>query len=310
MKRIAVVGSGTMGYGLAFLFAKEKWNVTLVGRREESLRQAMQRVEEAAQTFHEEGVLRAEEKRDITASITATTDLARGVREADWVIEAIPEERGAKQELLVKVEDAVRPDTVITSTTSSLPVAVIAENAKHPERMMITHFLNPPHLIPLVEVVKHPATRQHVVDQVFAALRSVRAVPVLLRNDVPGFVANRLQAALFREVLHLLQQDVADPEVIDTVVKEGLGFRWNVMGPIETADFGGLDTWARAGAYLAPHLATSVPLDFISRKFQAGELGVKTGKGFYSYAGADIHALVAQRDRQLIRLLQWKDKNR
>ncbi|MCF8565561.1 hypothetical protein LLE49_12620 [Alicyclobacillus tolerans] len=172
--------------------------------------------------------------------------------------------------------------------------------------MYPTHFINPPHLIPLVEVVPNATTDRRFVDRVMAELYDCSFQPIVLNKEAPGFVANRLQGALFREVLNILEQGIADPEAIDTAVKMGVGFRWAVTGPLETADFGGLDTFALAAASLVPHLGTTTPVAVLQEKAQAGHLGVKSGKGFYDYTGVDTAELTEQRDRQLIRLKSLK----
>ncbi|MDQ0189204.1 NAD(P)-binding domain-containing protein [Alicyclobacillus cycloheptanicus] len=308
MKRIAVIGGGTMGFGLAFRFAVHGREVALVSRRTSTLENALQQIREAAASFEAEGVISKQEAEDVRTRIHPTTDLAAGIENAAWVIEAIPEQLSQKQALFAELDAQLPAQTLLTTTTSSLPISDIANGVQHPERTMVTHFVNPPHLIPLVEIVQHPATLEENIEAVERELNDIHCTPVRLNKEAPGFIANRLQAALFREVLNLLQQGIASPEAIDTAVKQGLGFRWAVVGPIETADFGGLDTWAMAGAYLAPHLANTIPVDYIQAKFRAGELGVKTGKGFYSYEGVDTVALTARRDRQMLRLGKLKQE--
>ena len=306
MQNMTIVGGGTMGCSLALAFARAGKHVTLVSRSEDTLAKAETWIAGAAATLVDEGLIDAPASKRIAASVAMTTDLVAGVRKVPWVLEAIPERLESKRGLFTDIEQMVSETTRITTTTSSLAIADIASGMRRPERAMTTHFVNPPHLVPVVEVVAHPSTSADHLQAVLDDLRASSFAPVLLKRDIEGFIANRLQGALFREALHLMAEDVADAEAIDTVVREGLGMRWAFMGPMETADFGGLDTWALVSRLLAPHLATSSPLSVLEAKADAGQLGVKTGQGFYSYEGVTAAELLQRRDRQLIGLLKLR----
>ena len=198
-------------------------------------------------------------------------------------------------------------DTLVTSNTSTLPISRLAARARRPERMAIVHFFNPAQLIPLVEVLPHPRMPPAAVERVLAALRRIGKRPVLLRREVPGFVANRLQAAVVREAFHLVELGVASLEDIDAVVTEGPGFRWSFVGPVEAADLGGLDTWRRLMDNLAPELSRDDRAPAAIRAcVDRGDLGAKTGRGLLDHGGRSLAARIRERDRFLVRLARLK----
>ena len=304
---VAVVGAGVMGHGIAQLFATAGAAVRLhdvdPGRLEAGLRE----VERSLHLLVEEGALDTAAAAAARTRIRPTTDLDTALRGAGLVTECIPEVLDAKHFLFAHVERVVAPDALVVSNTSTFPIARLADGATHPERMAITHYFNPAQLVPLVEVVPHPAMPPGRVEQVLAILVAVGKRPVLLRRDVPGFVANRLQAALVREALHLLQAGVASAEDIDTVLTEGPGVRWPFLGPVEMVDLGGLDVWRRVIDNLAPELCREEAAPGILReRVERGDLGAKTGAGFHDYSDGRAEARLRHRDRALVRLAELK----
>jgi 3-hydroxyacyl-CoA dehydrogenase len=304
---VTVVGAGVMGHGIAQLFATAGAEVRLhdvdAGRLEGALRE----VERSLDLLVEEGVLEASAAAGARARIHPTTDLDDALRDARLVTECIPELLDAKHALFARVERVVAPDALVVSNTSTFPIARLAEGVVHPGRMAITHYFNPAQLVPLVEVVPHPAMPPGRVGQVMEILLAIGKRPVLLRKDVPGFVANRLQAALVREALHLLQTGVASAEDIDTVLTEGPGVRWPFLGPVEMVDLGGLDVWRRVIDNLAPGLCRDERAPVILRDLvERGDLGAKTGAGFHDYSGGKAAARMRRRDRALVRLVELK----
>ena len=307
VRSAAVVGAGVMGHGIAQLFAQAGVLVRLQDADEGRLAAGLRALEESLALLAEEGVISPADAAGARARVRPTTDLDTALAGAEMVVEAIPEVLEAKLDLFDRVERVVEAEAILASNTSTLPVSQLSRRARHPERMVILHFFNPAQLVPLVEVVPHPAMAPATVERVLETMRRLGKRPVRLRREVPGFVANRLQAALVREAFHLVELGVATPEDVDAVVTEGPGFRWPFVGPIETADLGGLDTWQRVLDNLAPELSTARRAPEALRAAVArGDLGAKTGRGLLDHAGRPVAERLRQRDRALIRLAKLK----
>ncbi|MED2256787.1 3-hydroxyacyl-CoA dehydrogenase family protein [Brevibacillus parabrevis] len=309
IKHVAVIGSGVMGHGIAQLYALAGFSVSLYDLQEELLHKAKASVEQSLDLLEKEGVITDQDKSSALERIVLTTDLQQAVAEADVITEAVPEVIELKWQLFSQLEQFAKPEAIIASNTSTFSIARLIEKAKLPHRFIITHFFNPAQLVPLVEIVRHEQTAEEVVTATVKLMERIGKAPVLLKKDVPGFIANRLQTALMREAFHLLEEGVASAEDIDTVMKAGIGFRWAFVGPIETADFGGLDTWQRVMDNLAPELdqSTAAP-QIISEHVNKGELGTKSGAGIYSYEHVSVADRLHARDEQFIRLTKLKNE--
>ena len=229
--------------------------------------------------------------------------LAAATDGVGFVFEAAPERLPLKQRLFAELEDAVAPETILASNSSAIPTTEIARHLKHRERVLGTHFWNPPHLVPLVEVIENEWTSGEVLRQTIDLLRAAGKTPVHVRRDIPGFVGNRLQHALKREAIALVAAGVCDAETIDTVVKEGFGTRMAVLGPMEQSDLVGLDLTLEIAEVLYADLdRTAGPHPYLRDKVKAGKLGMKSGEGFRQWTRetADAvrqrlsHFLVAQ----------------
>jgi 3-hydroxybutyryl-CoA dehydrogenase len=305
--RVAVIGAGVMGRGIAAASALAGLQVGLCDVDQRSLEAALAAIRGDLELLREEGALAAGELEPALARLLPDTRLEGALDGAGLVIETITEVLAVKHELTGRLERLVAPGTVIASNTSTLPLAALAQQARHPERLACTHFFNPAHLVPLVEVVFHPQAPEGVRAATLEFLGRLGKVPVVLRRDVPGFIANRLQAAVAREAFALLEQGLASAEEIDDAVTEGPGFRWPFLGPIATADAGGLDTWQRVLDNLCPTLsrATAAPASLVEH-VRRGELGAKSGRGMLAHDPADAGQRVRERDRRLIRLLALK----
>ena len=308
-QKIAVIGSGVMGHGIAQVYALAGFDVFLYDLKQELLTKAIDSIEKSMSQLIAENALTEGEKQAALERISLTTDLQAAVAQADVITEAVPEVIEVKWELFAKLEEYARPDAVIASNTSTFSLSRLIEKASSPERFLITHFFNPAQHVPLVEIIRHEKTSEQMVQRVMKLMRAIGKSPVLLKKDVPGFIANRLQTALMREAFFLLREGVADARDIDTVMKDGIGFRWAFVGPVETADFGGLDTWKRVMDNLAPELdpSTTAPA-IISELVEKGDLGTKTGAGIYSYEGDSVETAIRERDKQFIRLAALKQK--
>jgi 3-hydroxybutyryl-CoA dehydrogenase len=280
---VAVIGAGAMGAGIARVFADAGASVRLCARRESSLEAARPRLGEHADR------------------VRATTSRDEALEGAELVVETIVEEMGPKRELLVRAEELAAPDAILTTNTSSLPLAPLAEALRRPERFAGLHWLNPPELVELVEIVGAEETAPETLDTLLDWMTQLGKAPVGVRRDVPGFVANRLQYALLREAYALVDAGVASFEDVDRAVVHGLGSRWAAIGPFETMDLAGLDVHAAVAANLWPELASGgEPSPTIAQVLETGALGVKNGRGLRGrYEEADANALKERRDRVL-----------
>ncbi|MGG0788821.1 3-hydroxyacyl-CoA dehydrogenase family protein [Peribacillus simplex] len=307
IKKIAIIGSGVMGSGIAQSFAVSGYFVTINDIKEELLYHAQNRISENLLLLIEEGTLTDQEKQGALANITYSVDLEEAVRDADFIIEAIPEVLELKLNLYQQMEEIIKPDAIVASNTSTFPISQLMEKASFADRMVITHFFNPGHLVPLVEIVQHDETKPEIVKTTMDLMRKIGKSPILLKKEIAGFIANRLQTALMREAFYLLKEGVADAEDIDTAITAGPGFRWAFTGPIEIADFGGLDTWQRVFDNVSPVLDQSKEAPDLIRDLVAkGKLGTKSGEGIFTYEGSTVSQKINERDRNFIRLGKLK----
>jgi 3-hydroxybutyryl-CoA dehydrogenase len=275
-ERIAVIGAGLMGHGIAQVFACAGHAVTVQDPFPEALASLHERV---AANLRRLGLPDTAVER-----ITACGEVADAVAEAAFIFEVAPEDVALKQELMDRITRCAPPTAVIASNTSSMPVATYAATARGRDRVVGAHWWNPPYLIPLVEVVQGAETSSATVEATMALLAGVGKLPVLVRRDVPGFIANRLQHALWREAMALVQDGVCDAQTVDLCIKNSFGLRLSVMGPLETADLGGLDMILSIHEQILPSIdRTPGPLPILVDKVNAGDLGMKTGRGFYEW---------------------------
>ena len=241
--------------------------------------------------------------------LTYTTVLKEAVSEADFIIECAPEDLEIKRKLFREIAPLMKPGAIVASNTSTFPLTKLSDQQPFADRLIIAHFFNPAHIIPLVEIVQTENTTSGVAVEIENFLRRCGKVPVILKKDIQGFIANRLQAAVLREACFLVEKGIADAGQIDTVMKESIGTRWALSGPFQVADYGGLDIWEKVLRNLLPVLdnKTEVPV-IISEKVKQNELGLKTGKGFFNYdvSGSQDHA--ADWTQKLMRLMGTKSQ--
>lgn len=256
--KVAVLGAGQMGSGIATLLADAGHSVTSW----DAVPAALDR---------------------LPSSVKTTLDLEEAVTGADLIMEAIAEDLGVKHEVYKRIS-AVNDTGILASNTSSLPASELAKAVSNPGRFAIAHFFNPPRLVPLVEIVPASETREDVLQTLKAVLAAAGKLPVVLRKEVPGFVANRLQAALLREAFALVEDGVVAPEDLDLVVRASIAPRWAAGGPMTITDLGGLDIWKAVTTQLFPVLSnTDTPPRTITERVDRGELGAKTGTGIYQH---------------------------
>lgn len=305
IKKVLVVGAGLMGHGIGQVFAQGGYEVILNDIDEARLRAALEGIRRINELFVDEGLLTRSEADSALGRLRTEPDLARAATSADLAVEATFENLDSKRDVLQRVGALVPDRTIIASNTSGLSVNAMAPATGRPDRFVVAHFWNPPHLIPLVEIVKGDRTAPSTIDTMVAVLRSIGKEPVVARKDVLGQVGNRLQYALFREALALIENGVCAAEDIDTVVRTSFGRRLTTAGPLETADINGADLFYSISRYLFPDLsAMTAPPPFFEKLIQEGRTGVKVGKGFQEWPGNRADRVKEARDRELIRWLK------
>jgi 3-hydroxybutyryl-CoA dehydrogenase len=273
---IGVVGGGLMGHGIAYLLAAGGHKVGIFEPSTEVRASLPQRLRSIVDLLGSDAA--------ILDRITTHERLADAVGAVSVVFEAAPEKLELKQRIFAELETLTASDTILASNSSAIPSTEIGRNLKHRERVVGTHFWNPPHLVPLVEVIQTEWTADDVVRRTIDLLAAAGRKPVHVRRDIPGFIGNRLQHALKREAIALVASGVCDAETIDTVVKSGFGARMAVLGPMEQSDLVGLDlTLAISNVLVADLDRSSGPHPFLQEKVKAGKLGMKTGEGFRTW---------------------------
>lgn len=279
-ERIAVIGSGLMGHGIAQIFALHGHAVLLYDIRQDLLDKAIVSVRENLAAFTARGITSEEEAAAAVSRIRCTLSLEEAAKNADFIVEAVPENMELKQDIFRQLDAMSDEKTILASNTSVMSITEIASASRNRARIVGTHFWNPPYLIPLVEVVQARDTSEHAVNATMDLLRRVGKHPVHCRKDVPGFIANRMQHALWREAMYIVEQGIADPRTVDEAVRLSFGMRLPALGPMENADMVGLDLTQAIHDYIFPALCDShVTSPVVTDKVAAGELGFKTGRG-------------------------------
>jgi 3-hydroxybutyryl-CoA dehydrogenase len=291
--KIGVVGGGLMGHGIAYLLAAAGHQIAICEPSAEIRASLPQRLRSIAELFGDEPA--------ILDRIRVHEALAGAAKDASFVFEAAPEKLKLKQQIFAELERLTSADTILASNSSAIPSTEIGRALRHRERVLGTHFWNPPHLVPLVEVIQNEATSADAVARTVALLAAAGQTPVHVRRDIPGFVGNRLQHALKREAIALVAAGVCDAETIDTIVKEGFGRRMAVLGPMEQSDLVGLDLTLDISEALLAHLdRTAGPHPFLRARVAAGKLGMKSGEGFRRWTPDAAEAVRERLRRALI----------
>ncbi len=295
VRRAAVIGTGTMGPGMGAVLARAGIDTALYDVSPEALERAKTGVELANGVLDRLDAVRVE-----GGGVRFERELADAVEGADVVIEAIPEKLELKQELFPELERLAGEEAILASNTSGIPITKIASVCAHPERVVGMHWSNPPHLIPMIEVIPGERTSPETVAATSALVRRVGYHPVEER-EVPGFVENRILYAILRECLDLVDRGVIDPQGLDLNVRWGIGYKLAVIGPMELLDMAGLDIYNAVGSYLNRDLSTSGEVySTIRSLIEQGRLGMKTGGGLYDYTPEQIEELRAKRAAKLV----------
>lgn len=306
IKHILICGAGMMGKNIAFVFASDpRYQVALYDLYPTDVAAG---IRANTKQLVDKGVLTAAELEDRLSRISFTTELDSGlVKNADLVVEAVFEDMAIKQDIFAKLEARCRPDAVFCTNSSVMSPSQISAKLTHRERFAGTHFWNPGHLIPLVEVVKSDATTEETAQTVMEVLRSVGKKPVLCQKDVPGFIANRMQHALWREAISIVEHGIADAATVDEAVKYSFGLRLPQLGPMENADMVGTDLTYNIHDYILRDLEDShEPSPLLKRLRDEGKIGFKSGEGFQSWTPEQTGQSNAALNEYLIKVLYGK----
>ena len=295
VRRAAIIGTGTMGPGMGAVLARAGIDTALYDISPEALERAKGGVELAS------GVLeRLDAVEGDGGGVRFETELGAALEGAEFVIEAVPEKLELKQELFPQLEAGAADGAILASNTSGIPITRIAAVCSRPERVVGMHWSNPPHLIPMIEVIPGEQTSRETVDAASALVRRIGYHPVEER-EVPGFVENRILYAILRECLDLVDRGIIDPEGLDLNVRWGIGYKLAVIGPMELLDMAGLDIYNAVGSYLNQDLSTAGEVSSTIRELiDKGRLGMKTGGGIYDYTPEQIDELRGRRAGKLV----------
>ena len=303
---ILVIGSGIMGNGIAQVFAQAGHQVILNDLNMDILKVAQKNIELQLKLLVKNELIDEKTANTAFANIGLNDRLADCTKDVDMVIEAIPEKLELKEKLFRQLEDLCPTKTIFATNTSGISINTLAKGVQRKDKLIGTHFFMPAHLIPLVEVVCGKETSAETIKTVMEVLAAAQKKPVKVAIDLPGFIGNRLQHALAREAMSLVQKGVATPEGVDEVVKSSLAIRLLFTGPVEQRDFNGLDTHLSIAKYLYEDLEDShVPLKILSDKVDEGKLGIKTGEGFYDWRNQSKEEVIAKKNQDLIDVLKF-----
>jgi 3-hydroxybutyryl-CoA dehydrogenase len=315
-RQITVIGPGRMGLGIALAFALKGFKVTILDAKERTthayetvLNNAKEEVHSNLKLLRRIGYLRAPSK-NIVSKISFSHELNPESFNVPFIFEAIPEKPELKIELFRKISPYFLADSILASTTSTIHLKTLKDGFSYPDKLVITHWLNPAFIIPLVEIAISEGTDTRTIDQMKKVLKKIGKAPVVLK-DSPGFIVPRIQALAMNEAVRILEEGVAPAEDIDAAIRTGFAFRLGVLGLLEFVDLGGLDILYYADNFLYSAFQSErfQKPKLVEEKMMKGEIGPRTGKGIYEYRNVDVRALFEKRYRDLIKLLKFMRKN-
>jgi 3-hydroxybutyryl-CoA dehydrogenase len=302
---VAVLGLGTMGHGIAQVFATAGCRVFGFDEHPDARAGLHDRIRQNLEDFVAAGLVKECEVTGILDRIFVCDQEEDAVVQADFVTEAVREDLDVKQALFERLERIVSDQCILASNSSTYPISQSGARMKTPERAIITHWFNPPQIVPVVEVVPGPRTSEATTRAAMDLMKRIGKKPILINQELPGFLVNRIQAAVMREVWDLVDRGVASPEDIDEAVRGTMGFRLAAIGPLEVHDFGGLDIQAKVFQNLAPEIRSGAELPRSIRELvEAGHFGAKTGQGFHQYPPKRLAERRSRRDRLFLDLLK------
>ena len=309
VKKIGIAGAGTMGSGIAQVFAAKGCKVVVTDLGESDLEKSRRLVKLFNANLVEEGLLTEDATKNIVDNISYSTD-KKVFSDADLIIEAIIEKMEIKQAFWAEVELIARNDAFFATNTSGLSINEMCSKIQNKKRFIGMHFWNPPHIIPLVELIRADGTADETVDDLKELMYAINKEPVVVRKDAPGFIGNRLQFAVFREALHIMEEGIAGVDDVDRAMRYGPGFRYPVIGPLQTADLGGLDTFYYISSYLFASLSDmKEPSVTLKNLMETQQLGVKTKSGFYDYSNGKDEETIRRRDKMFFKMLKHIHSN-
>lgn len=303
MKNISVIGAGTMGHGIAEAFAIYGYQVSLFDISSDMLEKAQGAISQELLFLADEEVINKENVEEIESRITMFNDLEAAVKDADYVIESIVENLEIKRNLFADLDKLCKPEAILSSNTSSFRLSDMLTGVEESrkDKCIITHFYNPSHIMPIVEVTYFGDTSEETFTTVEALYKSIKKQVVKVLKEVPGLIANRIQQAVAREVFSLMEMGVGTPEDIDNALKFGPAFRYCSTGQLEIADFGGIDIWKIVGDNLLPEMDNTTQANpLLTEKVNSGKLGVKNLEGFYKYDPETIDEVKTNYMKKLI----------
>ncbi len=306
IKKILVVGAGTMGHGIGQSFAQEGYQVSLYSRTEQTLDRAKSLIRSSLEAMATEKLVKKADIPKIIGRINFTQSLEDGARDADIAFETVVEKREDKIDIFDKLDKLCPPKTLLASNTTALNVFDFVKTSRQ-DKVLIAHWYTPPQIIPLVDVVKGPETSEETVQAMVAVLKKIGKAPLLLRKFISGYLVARWQIATLRDIFYLIDNDIVTAEELDMAAKAGWAMRMMVVGLIQRVDFGGLDLTIKSldNPYVRSQMT---PPDYkpvkIYELVKDGHLGVKAGKGFYDYSGRTEAEVCYERDIKLIKMLK------
>lgn len=307
IKKIVVIGAGTMGHGIAQTYAAYGYPTTIIDVKDEFLDRAKILVASSVQNLKDKEFITAEQAEAAIANLSYTTDM-NAAADADLVVEAVPENPEIKASVFANLDKICRPDCILTSTTSAMNIYGVVQ-VSHPERLLIAHWCNPPHIMPLVEIVAGPQTDPEIIAGMRSLLENMGKKPVVLNQYIPGFIINRLNLALMRECSYLVEQGWVTAEDVDTAFCCNQGMKGPFEGPLEMLDYIGWDVGFAAGKLMYPAICSSTePSKVALQMIQEGRLGVKTGRGLKDYSGKSMEEVYRLHDERCLEVVKLARK--
>ena len=290
IKNVTIIGGGLMGNGLAHVFAQSE-DIKVILKSRVVKADPIAPIKKNLDLLVEKGALDQKKANGILNRISFSENMEESCKDADFIVECAPEVLELKQDLFRDIEPLCKPNAILATNTSVMSITQIAQKTKDKSRVVGTHFWNPPYLMPLVEVIKAEETSEETMDITMDLMKKVEKKPVRCQKDVPGFIANRLQHAIWREALSIVEKGIADAPTVDEALRYGPGLRWPTLGILENADMTGLDLALNIQRYICPYLEDShAPSKLLCDLVEKGELGFKTGKGYQTWTQEQIDA--------------------
>lgn len=304
IRKVGIAGAGFMGSGIAQVFAQAGYDVVFYDLNTKVLDNAKRLIERNQKAFLEFELLDEDAARKTFERITFTT-AREALADVDFLLEAIVEKLEVKQAFWKEMNGVLKPEALCATNTSGLSITAIARDIVKKDHFAGMHWWNPPHIVPLVEVILGEGSSLDTAQQLIELAEGLGKKTVLVKKDVPGFIGNRINHTVFREAMYMVEQGIASPEDIDKACKYGPGFRYPILGPLQIADVGNLETWYNVASYLFRDLCREQePPQILQKLIDNGDLGVKTGRGFFNYADGKGDAVLQERDEKFLLMLK------